>query len=269
MTLEDGLTTLGMALYLLAAAAAAGMEATGRRRYGLPMAILAAALIAHGAGIGLRWERLGHGPYVNQYEILTSNIHTLHSAVLLGVLVAPRLRPLLAALLPLLAVMVVWFLFIPPADTLLPVTYTTFWLPVHVWLGKLFMGIMTIAVGGSAVILLRWGLGDEAFPMLPAAEAIDDVDARLVMLAFTFECAMLVAGAAWAQDAWGRYWSWDPLETWSFATWLAVAAYIHLRLVVTIPPRLSAAAQIGLFILAYHTFFGIPFVSSTAHKGIF
>lgn len=269
MTAEFVFTILGMVLYLTGTISSAVFEVQSERRYGMTMGLIVAALIIHGIGIGLRWQRLDHGPYVNLYEILSSNIHSLHTAVLLGVLVAPFLRPLLAALLPLLSVMVLWFLILPPADSTLPVTYITIWLPIHIWLGKIFMGVMIIAVGGSVVILLRWWRGEAAFPMLPRSDIIDDMNGRLVLLAFTFECAMLVAGAVWAQDAWGRFWSWDPLETWSFITWVGVASFLHLRLVVRMPQPASAIILILLFALAYYTFFGVPFVSVNAHKGIF
>jgi ABC-type transport system involved in cytochrome c biogenesis permease subunit len=269
MSAETVATTLGMALYLAAAGTAVAFELMRSRRYGWVVGLLVAALIVHGTGIGLRWARLGHGPYVNQYEILSSNIHTLHTALLLGVLAISRLKPLLAAVLPMLSVMVVWFLVVPPTDSLFPITYATVWLPVHVWLGKIFMGIMMLAVGGSVVILLRWRLSPEMFPTLPHSRVIDEINYSLILLAFTFECLMLIAGAVWAQDAWGRYWSWDPLETWSFLTWLAVASFLHLRAVKRLRPHYSALLAISLFLLAYYTFFGVPFVSTNAHRGIF
>ncbi|MEO5375758.1 MAG: cytochrome c biogenesis protein CcsA [Alphaproteobacteria bacterium] len=269
MTAETAVTILGMAFYLAAAGTTVLLEVWRERSPSLSIGLVLAGQLVHGIGIGLRWERLGHGPYVNLYEILSSSIHTLHTAVILAVLVVPRLKPMLVVLLPLLTPMVLWFLLVPPADSLVPVTYATVWLPVHVWLGKIFMGIMFIAVGGSTVILLRWWFGGGLFPMLPRSEAIDDIDTRLVLLAFVFDCAMLVAGAAWAQDAWGRYWSWDPLETWSFLTWLAVATFLHLRLAMRLRPHVPAMVLIAVFFLAYYTFFGMPFVSTSAHKGIF
>ena len=88
-----------------------------------------------------------------------------------------------------------------------------------------------------------------------------------MILGFVFETLMLIAGAIWAQDAWGRYWGWDPLETWAFLTWLALAFFIHLRVTFKLRPRAGAYAIITVFVLAFLTFFGVPFVSTAPHKG--
>ena len=90
---------------------------------------------------------------------------------------------------------------------------------------------------------------------------------RFVVLAFVFESLMLVTGAIWAQDAWGRYWAWDPLETWSFLTWLSVAILLHARVSFRMAPRATAAMIVSVFAVAFLTFFGLPFVSTALHKG--
>lgn len=268
MTLEQATTNAGMLVYLVAAAVAVVGEVRRRPTYRLIIGLIVVALVVHGAGIGLRWERLEHGPYVNQYETLSGNIHTMHTALLLAVLAVPRLRPLLGAVLPLLAVMVVWFLSITPFDSILPLTYSTVWLPIHVWLGKIFMGVMLPAVGGSVVILVRWGLAAKVFPNLPRSGLLDEVNYRLVLLALVFDSLLLLAGALWAQDAWGRFWSWDPLETWSFLTWLSVVGYLHLRAVTPLRPQWSAVLVLLVFMIAYYTFYGVPFVSTSVHRGV-
>ena len=88
-----------------------------------------------------------------------------------------------------------------------------------------------------------------------------------MMAAFIFHSLMLIAGAVWAQDAWGRYWAWDPLETSAFITWLAMGLALHARLTWRVPVWLSCVAVFVVFALAFTTFFGIPFLSETAHKG--
>ena len=85
--------------------------------------------------------------------------------------------------------------------------------------------------------------------------------------AFVFETLMLIVGAVWAQDAWGRYWGWDPLESWAFVTWLALAATLHARLAFRLSPRAHALWLGGVFVIAFLTFFGVPFLSETPHKG--
>ena len=78
---------------------------------------------------------------------------------------------------------------------------------------------------------------------------------------------MVVAGALWAQNAWGRYWNWDPLEVWSLMTWLSIAIALHLRVTRKPSPAVGALICIGVFVLAFLTFFGVPFISTAVHKG--
>lgn len=241
----------------------------GRGRRSSPAAalvLLALALLVHSVAIGLRWQRLGHGPYVNMHEILLSNVWSLHLAVLLAAGFVPALRAVLAALLLPVQLLTVWLLVTPAVDAPAPVTYATIWLPVHVVTGKLFLGFLLLAVGtGLAILWRRWQ--PSAFTTAPADAVLDDLSRRLLLLAFAFESAMLVAGALWAQDAWGRYWAWDPLETWAFATWLTLAAVLHLRAARPPAPPVSACLTFAVYALAFLTFFGVPFVSVAPHKG--
>jgi ABC-type transport system involved in cytochrome c biogenesis permease subunit len=128
---------------------------------------------------------------------------------------------------------------------------------VHVALGKVFLGAVLVAVGLSGMILAR----------LPRPEALEELAFRFMAIGFVFETLMLVSGAIWAQDAWGRYWAWDPLETWAFLTWLSLAAFLHARVAFRLSPRASALMILGVFALAFLTFFGVPFVSTAPHKG--
>jgi ABC-type transport system involved in cytochrome c biogenesis permease subunit len=86
-------------------------------------------------------------------------------------------------------------------------------------------------------------------------------------IGIVFESLMLISGSIWAQDAWGRYWSWDPLETWALLTWLTLAFAIHMRVAAKVAPRVGAVLVMAVFLIAFLTFFGIPFVSVSPHKG--
>ncbi|MBC7952852.1 MAG: cytochrome c biogenesis protein CcsA [Rhodospirillaceae bacterium] len=266
--IENALLVAGLGAYILATLIAVMAELRGRVIWRGLAPVLLLALLVHGAAIVLRWQRLDHGPYVNLFEILSSNVWSLHAALLAVVWALPRLRPILAATLPVLQVLVLWLLTVDAVDAPMPVTYQTVWLPVHVWVGKIFLGIVVVALGAAIVVLLRRLTGRALFPRLPASSALEEVGFRLVLLAFVFECMMLVAGAAWAQDAWGRYWAWDPLETWAFITWLAVALFLHIRVTFRPRPEISALAVVIIFLIAFATFFGMPFISTAPHKGM-
>lgn len=268
--MPEDTTVIAAAMALYAAAAVVAVLTAARRRpssFSVAMTVLGVALATHTVAIGLRWMRLDHGPYVDMYEVLSSNVWSLHVAILGACLLIPRIRPILAVALPLLQIMVVWLLSVTPSDAPAPVTYDTSWLAVHVWLGKVFLGSVAVAVGLSLVVLARNSRLAGTFHLMPPVRALDELAYRFVLVAFVFESLMLVAGAIWARDAWGRYWAWDPLETWAFITWVAVAGFLHLRVTKRPSPALSAVLVIGLFALAFSTLFGMPFVTTAPHKG--
>ena len=256
-----------LGLYFAAAIVAVAVATARRSAPRWPMAVLVLALGVHSFAILLRWQRLDHGPYVNLFEVLSSNVWSLHVAVLLACLFFRQIRPMLALILPLLQVLVLWLASVAPSDGEAPVTYATVWLAVHVWLGKVFFGCVVVAVGLSLVILLRRWRNGSAFATMPPNAALNELIYRLILVAFIFESLMLVAGAVWAQDAWGRYWAWDPLETWAFLTWLAVVGFLHLRTTWRPSPAVSSLAVIAIFVIAFSTFFGMPFISTAPHKG--
>jgi cytochrome c-type biogenesis protein CcsB len=105
------------------------------------------------------------------------------------------------------------------------------------WERRQFEGRLSLGPGAAAAVevgtppsqhvvapppsgLVRW---------LPAAEVLDRLAYRVIAFAFPVWTFAIIAGAIWAEQAWSRYWGWDPKETWSFITWLAYAAYLHAR----------------------------------------
>ena len=81
-----------------------------------------------------------------------------------------------------------------------------------------------------------------------------------------FTAGALVFGAIWAEAAWGRWWSWDPKETWALVTWLAYTAYLHLRLIKKNRSALIPLLVILGFLLALFTFFGVNFLLPGLHS---
>jgi len=230
--------------------------------------LMLAGLVLHTISIALRWERLGHGPFVTLFEILTSNVWSLMLAFALAYWRMPAIRASAAVVMPILFLVMGWLLMSNPGEGHLPPTYHTIWLFIHIGFGKVFMGAVLVAVGLSGVILLRAaGKGIERFERLPADERLGELSFRCMAVGFIFETLMLIAGAIWAQDAWGRYWAWDPLETWAFLTWLALAFYLHLRLTYRLTSKAGAWLVLAVFVTAFLTFFGVPFISDAPHQG--
>lgn len=239
----------------------------GQRRKVDQAWLLAAVVLVAGA-LALRWVRLGHGPFFTFYEILASSLVSLGAIHI----VAARRSPMVQAAAPpvyaVLALLAVWLATRRAVDSHFAPTYATPVLWFHVAFGKLFLGLALVALGFACAVLLRATVrGRRWFARLPADAQLDALAWRFMQLALLFETLMLIAGSVWAQDAWGRYWDWDPLETWAFLTWIALVGALHLRTTRRLAPRLGAWLVVAVFVLAFLTFFGVPFVSEAPHKG--
>lgn len=268
MELELDILWAGVVCYVVAGAVAVVTVTLGRRAERTVLGLMALGLALQSASIGMRWERLGHGPFITLFEILNSNVWSLMGAYMLAYWRIPRIRPTAAVVLPIMFVMHGWLVVAHPGEGHFPPTYTTPWLYIHIGLGKVFLGAVLVAVGLAMVILLRRSSpGTPRFPQLPPDRQLDELAFRCMAIGLIFHSLMLIAGAIWAQDAWGRYWAWDPLETWAFITWLTVAFTIHARLAFRISPAVHATLIIAVFATAFLTFFGVPFVSTAPHQG--
>jgi ABC-type transport system involved in cytochrome c biogenesis permease subunit len=256
-----------LAAYVAAGSIAIAGLARPRARDAALLPLLGMALALHAAALGLRWERTGHGPFITMHEILSSNIWSLALVFTLAAWRYRAVRAAAAVVMPILFVMMAWMVSTDPAAGYLPATYRTLWLYVHVALGKVFLGSVVVAVGLAGVILLRRAGVGGRLAALPDDARLENLAFRFMVVGFLFESLMLVAGAIWAQDAWGRYWAWDPLETWAFVTWLALAAFLHARASLRLAPSAGAAMIMVVFVVAFLTFFGVPFVSLAPHKG--
>jgi len=141
-----------------------------------------------------------------------------------------------------------------PSAPLMPALKSP-WLVIHVSAAIISGGVFLLAncIAATYLILDRYeqkGLRPVWAEKLPSLEALDNLSYRLVALVFPLWTFSVIAGAIWAEAAWGRYWGWDPKETWAFITWVAYAAYLHAR--VTIGWRGRKAAWLCL--LAGSTF---------------
>jgi cytochrome c-type biogenesis protein CcsB len=136
-----------------------------------------------------------------------------------------------------------------PSAPLVPALKSA-WLVIHVSAAIISGGVFLLAncIAATYLILDRYeeNGGRPSWALkLPTLEVLDQLTYRLVALVFPLWTFSVIAGAIWAEAAWGRYWGWDPKETWAFITWVAYAAYLHAR--VTVGWRGRKAAWLCLF----------------------
>jgi len=106
---------------------------------------------------------------------------------------------------------------------------------------------------GSGDTTLEPGRGG----VLPSAAALDRVAYRVIAFAFPIWTFAVIAGAIWAQEAWGRYWGWDPKETWSFVTWTIFAGYLHARSTAGWKGRRAAVIAVVGFVSLLITYYAV------------
>jgi cytochrome c-type biogenesis protein CcsB len=119
--------------------------------------------------------------------------------------------------------------------TPLPPPLQSAWLVIHVFVATLGTGFFAVGAGLSVLQLLqsrREQGGLKRLPFLatlPSAATLENMAYRLIVVGFVFWTFTLIAGAIWADRAWGRYWGWDTKEVWTFVIWVVFAGYIHAR----------------------------------------
>ncbi len=233
--------------------------------------LVAATLVPHGASILLRWMEVDHGPYINRYEVFSSDVWVGVAVFLAFQWRHPRLRLAGVAIMPLaLLLMGVGVLSTADAEPL-PPSLRSYWLVVHVGFAKLALGSMLVAFGVSVVYLLqrraqRAGAGG-ALGSLPGPARLDELGYRFTGLAFVCLTIMVLSGSIWAQDAWGNYWSWDAIETWSLATWLLYGTNLHLRTAFHWNGSRAAWLSVATLAVMLLAFKGLAYVTPGAHVG--
>ena len=206
-------------------------------------------------GVIFRGISANRVPWGNMYEFSISGALAFSAAYLFA-LKKYKLRwlglPVSLAVLLTLGTAVT--LLYRPSAPLMPALKSP-WLVIHVSAAIISGGVFLLAncIAATYLILDRYeqkGLRPVWAEKLPSLESLDNLSYRLVALVFPLWTFSVIAGAIWAEAAWGRYWGWDPKETWAFITWVAYAAYLHAR--VTIGWRGRKAAWLCL--LAGSTF---------------
>ena len=239
------------------------LQRSGRRAWPAVSGVLTIALALLTAAVAGRWMRESQGPFLTLYDVLLSNLFSLTLVYLVAAWLVPALRTSSAIVTAFLGILGLWSLSVSAVAVPLPATFDNPWLWLHVTAGKLFLGLCLAAAATALLLLLRSSR---------AASKQDEMDAAVwltLSLAFVCHSFMLIAGAIWAHSAWGRYWAWDSLETWTFITWLCIALLLHARVTFRrMPVSYGWSAVVAIFGLAILTFLGVPFLSIAPHKGV-
>jgi cytochrome c-type biogenesis protein CcsB len=222
------------------------------------LALTAVGLVTHVLGIftrGLSEDRI---PWGNMYEFLTA---ITCAAVLAFLVVAVRYRVYSLGLFVMAPVVTGLGLcatvLYTAAGPLVPALHS-YWIAIHVTAMIIAIGSYIVAAVVTVLYLLAERNARHAvagrtagfgaiLARLPSRQALDRLSYRTVVFAFPVWTFAIIAGAIWADQAWGRPWGWDPKETWSFITWVVYAGYLHARATVGWRGRRAAYVQLAGF----------------------
>jgi cytochrome c-type biogenesis protein CcsB len=300
--LSDALFSVSVGLYSLAVVAFAAQLAFGRRpvraaelvgagapavptapqvpsapaengrRWGIAAMVLTAlGAVAH-AGVlvtrGLATDRL---PWGNMYEFATATVLVAVVAFVVLAARAPGLRHIgLFVVAPVVLALVLIGLFLYTEAGPLVAALRSSWLAVHVTTATLGFGIFFVSGIASILYLVRSRAGDATdagiLSRLPAAATLDRLAHRTAVFGFPIWTFAVIAGAIWAESAWGRFWGWDPKETWAFIAWVVYAGYLHARTTAGWRGRPAAWVNVvGLAVMIFNLLF-VNLVSTGLHS---
>jgi len=252
--------------------------ATSRNRIigTISTALLTVGLILHSGGLVFRWvetHQTGYGyvPLSNMYESLIFFSWTIvliylilefkYQQKIIGVFVTPFafLAIALTSIIPGIDAKIV---------PLVPALQSN-WLAIHVI--TCFLGYASFAVsfGISILYLIQDEKGtakEGGSRWLPSIAILDEINYKSIVTGFPMLTLGIVTGAAWANYAWGSYWSWDPKETWSLITWFVYAAFLHARFTRDWRGRRAAILSIVGFSAVLFTYFGVNYLISGLHS---
>jgi cytochrome c-type biogenesis protein CcsB len=252
-------------------------ESPRARRLGLlAMALTVLGALAH-AGVlaarGLATDRL---PWGNMYEFATAVVLVAVVAYAVLAVRAPVLRHIgVFVLAPVVVSMVLIGLFLYTEAGPLVAALRSSWLAVHVSTATLGFGIFFVSGIASVLYLVRGrrdaqvaagATAPSLLDRLPTAAALDRTAHRTAVFGFPIWTFAVIAGAIWAESAWGRFWGWDPKETWAFIAWVVYAAYLHARTTSGWRGRPSAWVNVvGLAVMVFNLLY-VNLVSTGLHS---
>jgi cytochrome c-type biogenesis protein CcsB len=243
-----------------------------RRAAGSATALSVLANLLLLAGIVSRGVAAGRPPWGNMYEFSIVGCFVIGTTFLALALTDRRRQLLGVFVIPLVLLglgLAVTVLYVD-AEQLLPALHST-WLIIHVAAAIISSGAFCFAGIVSSVYLVqeraeRVAPGGRLSRLLPPSRSLDAIAYRVIAFTFPLWTFAIIAGAIWAENAWGRYWGWDPKETWAFITWVIFAAYLHARATAGWRGRNAAFIAIAGFVALTFNLFVVNLFITGLHS---
>lgn len=233
-------------------------------------AIVTAGFVSHCLALITRYVEAGYTPVTNLYESL-SFFAWMIIGILLITTLKYRIKLLGAFLTPIALILMLFALSLPKEIVPLAPVLQSFWHPLHVFFAFLGNAIFTLAFCCGAMYLmqehqLKTKKVGAITKRLPSLKVLDDMNYQALTFGFPLLTLGIITGAIWAEYAWGRYWGWDPKETWSLIVWLIYAAYLHARIARGWRGRRSAWLSVVGFCATLFCYLGVNLLLSGLHS---
>lgn len=232
------------------------------------MLLVLAAFVYHMYGMGLRWYIGGYAPWSNSYETM---VYVAWATVLAGILFGRR-SSLTFALATLFGGIILFVSSLnwmdPEINPLVPVLKSP-WLMIHVAVIVAAYGFFGISflIGLTNLVLMNFGKGKPAKVIKARVGELSLVNEMSLWIGLTLMTIGTFLGAVWANESWGRYWGWDPKETWALITVVIYAIVLHMRMIKAC--KNAWALNMGsviAFASVMMTFFGVNYLLSGMHS---
>lgn len=228
-----------------------------------------AGLAIHSAALLMRWYGTAHGPYLTRYEVLSSNAWMAMALFAFVAWRRPAARPLAVFIYPAVLLVLALGVYTGPEVQMLPPTFTGIWLVLHVCFYFVAFAAALISLGYSVLYVAHETRFAARLAQLPARDVLDRESYRFAGLTFAFWGIGMLTGSIWAYYSWGRYWGWDPVETWSLVTWFVYGIYLHVRRFFGVEGSRAAALLVVGFVLAIGSLFFTSLLTNSLHAEYF
>ncbi|WP_051951968.1 c-type cytochrome biogenesis protein CcsB [Actinacidiphila yeochonensis] len=259
---------------------AAGGSAKGDLYGRIAISFTALAWVLHVCGVAFRAASVQRAPWGNMYEFSVTFGAVAVGAylVLLALRKDVRWIGLFLTTTVLLDLGLALSVLYTSSEQLVPALHS-YWLWIHVSCAIISGAVFFLAAVGTILYLFRdhfevaltagkahdgrWG---DIMRRLPSAASLDKFAYRMNALVFPLWTFTIIAGAIWAQAAWGHYWEWDPKETWSFITWVLYAGYLHARATAGWKGRKAAYLAMIAFACFLFNYYGVNIFVTGKHS---
>lgn len=214
----------------------------------------AAGVFFHTVAIVLRWFLSGHAP-TTIYELNSFGGWLAVLAFMVSRYWRRDLNLLGIVVFPLAFLVMSWGITKHTLIEPLKPEYQSFWLTLHVIFA--FLATACYALSFSAAVLYLWN-NKWISNKLPSLALREELSAKFIGAGLINHAVMVITGAIWADVTWGRYWNWDPVETWSLVTWIIYVIYLHLYFTMGWRGRKLALLSVSAMIIVIFAYYYIP-----------